>query len=410
MNKIGFHYFSDTDHFRKADLDRWLPRLRELKAGWLTVQTPLGRAIPEDFIKSLRKADIQPLLHFHLQPDRLPPGEDLKLLFRTYARWGVEYVILFDRPNLRRTWGSISWAKSDLVERFLDLYLPLAECAVNAGLSPVFPPLEPGGDYWDTMFLRAGLAGLRRRAPRPVMDALALSAYAGTRGRSLNWGAGGPERWPEAHPYFTPEGSEDHRGFRIIDWYLTLSETVLERRLPIFMFGLKGSRGGKGDPQELAIARLLQGNVPENIEPLAEEVLAGSFWLLAAESGDEASVEAWYGEDATPTPLVERYLDLYSDSEPKSAGMDRIDHYLLLPTYEWGVADWHLEVIRGFMKKHRPTVGFSLVEARHAQRVTVLGGEEQFSEEDLARLRSEGSVVRRITGDGTKVAAQLAAI
>ncbi len=410
MSKIGFHYFPDTNHFRNTDLKRWLPRLKELQAGWLTVQAPVERAIPENFIKEIRKADIEPVLHFDLGPDQLPAQDNLRLLFTTYARWGVSHVILFDRPNLRGKWGSMSWARSDLVERFLDLYVPLVEEVVQAGLTPIFPPLEPGGDYWDTMFLRAGLAGMQRRCSRPVMDSLVLSAYADANSHPLNWGVGGPERWPEAHPYFVPEGSEDHRGFRIVDWYLTLSETVLEKRLPIFMLGLQGNGGGKGDPRELNIARLLQGQALEEIEPLPEEVLGGSFWLLAADKDDPHAEAGWYAADGSPTPLVERYLGMYQEPTQKTVVGNRFDHYLLLPTYEWGIADWHLEVIRGFIKKHRPTVGFSLVEAGHAQRVTVLGGEEQFSEEDLARLRSDGSVVRRITGDGTKVAVQLAAI
>lgn len=412
MTNIGFHYYPDTDHYRKRDLEIWLPRLKELKASWLTMQAPLQRAIPEHFLKELLKADIQPVLHFHLRPDQLPPQEDLKLFFDTYARWGVEYVVLFDRPNLRAAWGSISWAQSDLVERFLDLYLPIAEEAVRSGLRPVFPPLAPGGDYWDTMFLRAGLAGLQRRGSKPLLDAILLSAYAGANDHDLNWGSGGPERWPGAHPYFTPEGGEDHRGFRIVDWYLALSETILERRLPVIMMGLKGGGDQEGDdePQEVDMAALLMERSVAGMEPLPEEVLGGMFWLLAADADSEYAEDAWYDPEGQGSPVVAAYQGLFSSPTEKAEGGYRFDHYLLLPTYEWGVADWHLEVIRGFVKKHRPTVGFSLREAAHAKRVTILGGEEHFREKDLDQLRNNGSVVRRIKGDGTKVAAQLAAI
>jgi len=411
MTKIGFHYFPDTVHYQKKDLDTWLPKLRELKASWLTLRAPLQRAIPEGFIKELIKADIQPLLHFHLRPDQLPTQDQCKLFFDTYARWGVEYVILFDRPNVRDAWGSISWAQSDLVERFLDLYLPIAEEALKSGLIPVFPPLEPGGDYWDTMFLRAALAGLQRRGSKPLLDAAVLSAYAGTNGHGLNWGMGGPERWPDSQPYFKPEGSEDHRGFRIVDWYLALSETVLEKRLPLLMLGLKGSDEEDEDRQQDAqIAQLLSGKQVTGVEPLPEEVLGGMFWLLAADAESEFRDEAWYTADGQANPVAEAYQRLYAPRTEKSPDGYRIDHYLLLPTYEWGVADWHLEVIRGFIKKHQPTVGFSLREAAHAKRVTILGGEEHFNEDDLSQLRNQGSVVRRIKGDGTKVAAQLAAI
>jgi 16S rRNA U1498 N3-methylase RsmE len=85
-----------------------------------------------------------------------------------------------------------------------------------------------------------------------------------------------------------------------------------------------------------------------------------------------------------------------------------IAHYLLLPSYEWGIADWHLEVVRPFIKKHRPTLGFSLAEAAQAARVTVIGGEGCFAPVEIDRLRQAGCQVRQITGDGTIIATQLA--
>jgi hypothetical protein len=84
-----------------------------------------------------------------------------------------------------------------------------------------------------------------------------------------------------------------------------------------------------------------------------------------------------------------------------------IKHYLLLPAYEWGVSDWHLDVIKPFVRKHQPTIGFSLAEAALAEEVTVIGGEQSFSEESLSELRSKGCRVERISGDGTSIATQL---
>jgi hypothetical protein len=83
-------------------------------------------------------------------------------------------------------------------------------------------------------------------------------------------------------------------------------------------------------------------------------------------------------------------------------------HYLLLPSFEWGVADWHLDIIRPYVKKHRPTVGFSIQEASLAQQVTVVGDSGSFSEEALTFLRSNGSTVEEIIGDGTTIATLLA--
>jgi hypothetical protein len=62
---------------------------------------PSNRAIPEFFIRSLIHANIEPVLHFHLPLTRKPELSNLSLLFNVYAEWGVRYVALFDRPNLR---------------------------------------------------------------------------------------------------------------------------------------------------------------------------------------------------------------------------------------------------------------------------------------------------------------------
>lgn len=413
MKKIGFHYYSDTDHFQRKDLNRWLPEWKALDVSWLLIQAPLTRAVPEFFLRTLGEEGIEPVLQFKLPLGKAPEGDDLELLFESYARWGVNYVVLFDRPNVRSSWGTESWAQSDLVERFLDSYLPAAQEALTRGLRPVFPPLEPGGDYWDTMFLRAGLEGLKRRAPAFLLERLVLSACANGQGRPLDWGVGGPERWPEVQPYLTPEGGEDQRGFRIADWYLTLSEAVLEQRLPVMMFDLGGSTPPEEDPLErtLNMVQLLEENEVEGSERLPSEILCGMFSLVdEKESGDEAPDDGWFHGPGQPKPVVDAYLSLRGKKEAKGPGEFQLKHYLLLPTYDWGVADWHLEVTRAYIKRYRPTVGFSLQEARRAEEVTVVGGGDHFSEEDLNQLRAKGSVVRRVAGNGTDIAAQLAAI
>ncbi len=178
MEKVGFHYRRDSDHYSEKDLNLWLPRLKKLGASWVVLPAPTCRAIPEHFITTLKQEKIEPVLHFQLNTEEYKNLDDMILLFETYQKWGVKYAILFDRPNMQEGWGSESWVQSDLTERFLDRFLPLAEAAVMVGLVPVFPPLEPGGDYWDTIFLRGSLDGIKRRASAPLLDRLILSAYA----------------------------------------------------------------------------------------------------------------------------------------------------------------------------------------------------------------------------------------
>lgn len=411
MNKIGFHYYQDTDHYRRSDLTRWLPELEALQASWLGLEAPLNRAVPEDFISGLLQAGIQPVLHFRLPPDKVPSVGDYELLFETYARWGVKYLVLFDRPNLKSSWSAETWAQSDLVERFLDAYLPLANTALSKGLKPVFPTLQPGGDYWDTMFLRASLVGLRRRASDYLLERLVLNAWADGQGRSLNWGVGGPERWPEAHPYQEAGVKQDHRGFRIADWYLALSEAILGKKVPVMLTGLGGEVPDQDDfvQRELTMLELLEQEELEDYEPLPEEVVCGMFRLVDHPE-QTPEFRGWYHRDGNRKPVVEAALERKGEPIGKGLRDFRMKHYLLLPTYEWGVADWHLEVTRSYVKRHRPTLGFSLQEAARAEQIIVLGGEEHFSEDALNELRAKGSLVRRIEGDGTDIAAQLAAI
>src|SRR5210317_502558 len=96
MKRLGFHYFSDTQHYRQHDLQIWLPRLKSFSAQWLVLNAPTNRAIPEDFIRALIDSEIKPILHFHIHHNQIPAQDDLQLLFNTYKRWGVQYAALFD--------------------------------------------------------------------------------------------------------------------------------------------------------------------------------------------------------------------------------------------------------------------------------------------------------------------------
>jgi hypothetical protein len=413
MEKVGFHYRMDSDHFSEKDLAVWLPRLKELGASWVLLYAPTTRAIPEEFITTLKREKIEPVLHFRITPKELPSVDEMILLFENYQRWGVKYIILFDRPNLQDCWTAESWAHTGLTERFLDSFIPLAEAAVAVGLVPVFPPLEPGGDYWDTTFLRGALDGIKRRASKPLQDRLILSAYAGLNGHDLNWGSGGPQSWPETQPYHTPESSQDQLGFRVAEWYLTLSETILEKRLPLLLLGIRGPAPEGQDLVDVVIkgTRLISRQEVGGLDPLPEEVIGGAIFCLTGLSDCCSGEHSWYSPEGEPKPLAESFLKKNKGQKTKNInGEFQISHYLLLPSFDWGVADWHLNVTKSYIKKHRPTVGFSLEEAFQAEIVTVVGGEEHFSEQDLSRLRNHGCVVRRVEGDGTKIASSLAAI
>ena len=70
-----------------------------------------------------------------------------------------------------------------------------------------------------------------------------------------------------------------------------------------------------------------------------------------------------------------------------------IDHYLLLPSYEWGVPENTLDRVRPILRDSRPTIGFSLIEALNARKVTVWNENAAFSEKDIDMLRQAGCLI-----------------
>jgi hypothetical protein len=432
-SRYGFYYYPDTIHYRENDLHRWIPELKALGASWLTLLAPLDRAIPETFILQLLYEGIQPVIHLPIQPEDGINLTELSMIFEAYAHWGVRYIALFDRPNMKKNWSPSSWVQRSLVDRFLDIFIPVARAAMQSGLAPSFPALEPGGDYWDTAFLFSALLGLSRRGEAELIDEMVLSAYAWPGNRSPNWGAGGPERWPQSRPYATPANSEDQCGFHIFDWYLAVSQAALGKNMPVIMLAAGSRLGDQQDPrspavdiqahswQNLALVRSMTGQA-EEYDPIPPEVLACNFWLLAAEQGSPELPDAWFKPNGEQLPVVTMIKEWVASggADPSSASKQRvaaklvspesrpIAHYLLLPTFEWGPADWKLDAIRPFINKYQPTIGFSPVEASHARRVTVVGGASKVPEAIIDGLLAAGCIVEQISGDGMNIATDTA--
>ncbi len=420
--RIGFHYFNDTLHYREADLQTWLPEVKALSGSWLTLVAPADRAIPEAFIRGLIDAKIEPVLHFHLPLGHNPDLESLNLLLSSYANWGVRFIAFYDRPNVRHAWPTASWTQSDLVERFLDLYLPAAGLIKKMGMVPVFPPLEPGGDYWDTAFLRVALEGILRRGQADLAESLVFGAYAWANESPLGWGAGGPERWPQARPYKTPPNQEDQRGFYIFDWYLAIAEAILGQPRPVIL--LAAGPGSQNESLEthtrttLAIARLMMDN-PSTKDltqpPVSSHVLACNFWLLSATAATKDAELAWFQPDGRALPIVPALTRLVTEKDGRSLSQDSaqdtgtrlpikpITHYILFPRQP----DSFNEIIQNIpveISDTFPTIGFSLEEAALAERVTIGGDQNTIPEDALESLRYAGCSVERLSRDGISIA------
>ncbi|MHB1120677.1 MAG: hypothetical protein ACYC11_11510 [Bellilinea sp.] len=435
---LGFHYFPDTLHYTERDLQQWLPVLLELGANWLVIRSDTARAIPETFITTLKQAGISPFIQFHMPLGRIPGSDEISPLISAYIRWGATHIQFYDRPNIRASWSTGGWTQQDLVERFLDRFLPLANQVVKEGAVPVMPALEPGGNYWDTAFLRAALLSMERRGENAVLEKLALSAYAWTHNHPLDWGAGGPEFWPDARPYFTPASSQDHLGFRIYQWYLKISEAVLERACPIFLM----QAGLPTHPDHIKIDELaseehssvikelytwvtgkeLDGQKSaEESQPvdldLPSEVEGCNFWLLSAGRGTPYRDQAWFhsgnphlphaqliAANLTP-PVADAFTNPTISNEKVFKRIQHpISHYILMANGQHGGWEQQLARMLPYINKNHSTVGFSIEEAALASRITIVGKSPFITKDTIARLLRSGSHVEQIDEDGTVLA------
>lgn len=420
---LGFHFFPDDIHYNDLNLFSTLDQLSALQASWIVLTAAPQRAIPEFFIRSLVDRHIDPIIHFTTSLSNPINPSEYEALLIAYANWGVKKIIFFNKPNDMQSWSTSDWVQQDIVDRFLDRFIPLANLACQHSIDPVLPPLLPGGSIWDTIFLRMILEGLQRRNQHELLDRLGISAYACTFGHCLNWGMGGLEHNPQAKAYISKENqTEDQMGFRLIDWYNNVCESILQRKLPAILLqaGLDQPVSGvqKLSDKEVGaictITRLLDGEEVFDedhpqvlLEQIPENVIACNFYCFTADRVNSFLIDSTVN-NTLHALLAMKVSPKIIENEIKEIDDHPFDEFVLIPSYDWGVADWHLDVIRPFIKKRRPIVGFSLEEAKYAKNIFAIGDQTQFSEEELDELRLAGCKVERITGNGTTIATILA--
>ena len=399
FDRLGFHYYHDQQHYTQADIDRWLPIFQSLQTNWLTLSGSCSQAIPEFFLRELIEADIKPIIHLEASIDELNV-RSLRPLFASYADCGINHIVLHDRPNMRAQWDPSSWSRGDLVERFLDHLIPLLEFQTDYGLKPIFPPLEPGGDYWDTAFLRTALGSLQRRGKGDLLQNLTLGLYQWSYGKSLDWGTGGPDVWTSAQPYNTSASSQDHRGFRINEWYSAICRDVIGTELPMLVLagGIspQSETGKPGiDPDLEAITEILElvrsDELPDGVLNIA----------LDPHTVAEGLRDSWETIIEKPSPskrIRDKVKKLFAAEETSTSNTIHrkiISHYVLLPmTNERNIAqDW--VDVGPFALAVKPVVGFSVGEAQFAERVTIIGSETDIPATVDDQLRNVGCDVNR---------------
>ena len=414
---IGFHYYADARHYDREALRFWLPELESLGASWLVLYSEPAEPVPEGFLRELVAHGIEPVVRVVSRPIGLLDPLGLAKLAGTYAACGVRYCSVYVEPNVATNWGAVEWARPDLVGRFVEILLPALRALRSAGLWPLLPALRPGGDYWDTAFLGTMLRLLCDRAEPDLLESLGICIHIPTGNRPLRWGRGGPRAWPLARPYYTPPGTQDHRGFHLFEWYDEIVRAKLGRSLPMIVGEGGPVVGDSNDPDypvldeithSMRVAEIartfVDGDVPDYLFNYA-------FFALGQGVNDANDLHAWYKSDGRRLPavaalkLLKNQGRLRRRATPTNAARSSSEperHYLLFlasPDGD-GPDGWSTEALlqsaAAYVARFRPSVGFSIAEASAAQRVTIVaapGMDGSAAERLLAR---DGRIVERI--------------
>jgi hypothetical protein len=402
---LGIHYYPDDNHFRLKDLDVWIPELQALGLRWLAISAPLSRAVPEDFLRRLTEAGIEPVLLLDREPIHAP-AETFDAILRSYRRAGVRFVSPFPAPNRAASWDpALDARRLSPVELFLEVFPPVAEKIRAEGLTPVLPMPDPDGNYWDLAFLERFLAGLDAAGKGDLARSLVLAADFSARNRPLDWGAGGPSRWPEARPYFTPPGSQDHFGFQGYLWIDEIVRRTLGASLPLIGLRAGATVGDLTDPDFPPIDPLRHSEINLQVAQIAAgsrfaaPVLCLCFRLLAAENGAAEAAEVWYRNDGSTLPIVDalKRRSLAKNLQRSATARKSIRHYLLLPSEPGLLTAQTWESVRHYLLAFQPVCGFSVEEAGQAEKVTILG--DNASTVTALRLRDSGCRVEYLAAD-----------
>ncbi|MGD8849729.1 MAG: hypothetical protein PVF18_08385 [Anaerolineales bacterium] len=396
LSRFGLRYFRDENHYTQADWKIWGEKFSTLGVKWLTLTASERRAIPESFLRSILDSGIRPIVHIPTKLGTLSLREIAPIL-KSYANWGIEHVVVYDQPNMQASWNLADWSRGELIERYVDLLLPILHIELEVGLKPMLPALEPGGDYWDTAFLEAVLDTIQRRGQSDLLTSCGVALYSWTYGRPLEWGRGGPDAWPNAKPYQTQNGVENQIGFRIYEWYQAIVQERVSSTLPFYVIA-GGYRSGIQNRPENSIAiqiemlDLLQnGQTPEYLQCFNFEAF----------EPQTSMGEPWFNEDRSLGPMSQAVIENQRKRNKASVAKSPkiIDHYALLATSGTQNAIKTWKKVADFAMALQPTFGFSVEEARHARRVTILANMQDISSEIQQLLEDSGCDVNRINLD-----------
>ncbi len=416
LQKIGFTYFNSQNFYLIKELNQWLSALKKLGASSVIFNSDFSKAISEDVFIKVLELDLQPIIHFNTPLPSARSLNQVSVLLDVYAKWGVSQIIIGDKPNKKASWPTTTWHDENLVDHYLDRFLPLANYLVQIGVKPVMAPLQPGGDFWDLTFLDLALAGLQNRKMGQILDQMGLSCYGYLNGRTLSWGSGGPEKWLDVKPYLTPNGQEDQIAFRNFEWVQSVSFERTGRKIPITILDAGNNHQAKNvknyPTQNLEKLNQMIDQLIDLDESVSSKTIQDPLY--------DPSINACTFDLNTIANMLEskfepeRLIKMFNKHNNKIISEKQVEsspklfaHYLLLPAHVSGISDVVLNKVRPVIKKYQPTVGFSVFEASFASKVSVFPDPLLFPPEEINALRTAGCLVEILPESGIDIATSI---
>jgi hypothetical protein len=273
-------------------IERFLPHLMAMGAHWMVLRSSPVR-LPEaaDIARRLHDAGVEPVLHL-LPRGPLEPAQVMEAA-EEWVRGGLRYIAIDDRPNTVARWSH--WQPHLLPQRYSRWLLPRLELLASYdSVIPLFPPLAPGGDFWDTTFLAIALAELRALNP-PWLHRLAVTCINDVGGKPLTWGRGGAAFWGESLRG-RRDSQEDQTGFRAWEWTCQIAEARLERPVTTLALSTRLTTAASEKERAAEARGIRQALAHEQAAP----ALGATFCLYAETEGQAAQSGALFLADGTP--------------------------------------------------------------------------------------------------------------
>jgi hypothetical protein len=413
ITQLGYHFAEDTKHYTRAKLEGWYASVGK-KTQWICLPSSCHTAIPEVVFQFCNENRIKPIVQFLFNEWNQVSTQDVIPLLQYYKKQGVEFIQLGGYLNQQSTWRSAEFG-SDFLSHLSNIVIEFHRMAVEYGFFHILPKFIPGGDYWDLVVLKFLLQQMHDAKIDPNQIILSFTAW--INGHPYLWGRGGKKKWSQSQPYQTTAAGEDHRGFSGFEWYQEIAESEFGKKLPIILLeagkDVLADETGDHDRMLKTLVDFL-GN--EKNANFFSEVLG--ICMAYDEHIFTDEIAEYLDSYLILDQKTEKVLLMKREEDDQNIGpihllekripQKNISHYLLLPEYDWGISPWHLEVALPFVRKYRPTIGYSLEEAKNATFVTVVMDEDVFSADSMDILKKAGCKVVVIHGDGTEIAAKLA--